>query len=199
MLPRKHCQHWEHISKIKDQFGSTLLLRAANDGMAVVAERLLSLAAHAPSTHVGSVASYVNEPNDMGWTALLLASQNGFFDIVSSIVDGAGGGANIDCHTRGAHITPLMLAATHGHVQVVEFLLEKKANPWTIAGNGLSCLDMVISARMKLGKKKKKNLTSHDEYRVETADKAEHMKASLDHIIQIMRDKTHGERLTKLA
>eukprot|EP00397_Hematodinium_sp_SG-2012_P056321 GEMP01069381.1.p1 GENE.GEMP01069381.1~~GEMP01069381.1.p1 ORF type:complete len:173 (+),score=41.68 GEMP01069381.1:680-1198(+) len=148
-------------------------------------------------THDGSLAAYVNTPNDMGWTALLLASQNGFLDIVNVLVEQAAGGVHIDHPTRSARLTPLMLAATHGHVQVVQYLLQKNANPWTIAANEQSCLDMVKSARMKLGLRR--DNVSFDEYRVETADKGEPLAASLDTIRQILFKITRGETLAKLA
>lgn len=198
MLPATYYQHWETIGNIKDSYGSTLLLRAANDGMSAVASCLLSLVKEYDRTIARdgqSVASYVNEANDMGWTALLLASQNGFYEIVTAIVE-ASPGIHIDNPTRSAHLTPLMLAATHGHVQVVQYLLHHKASPWTVATSGMSCLEMVKSARLKLGLPRMD--VCHDEYQVATAEKAQNLAACLDRIYKILHETTHGETVEKL-
>jgi len=136
-------RHWEFVSHIRDPFGSSLLLLAASYGMTDVV-RLL----HKISTTTESWKQFVNTGNDMGWSPLLVAAQYGYWDIVDMLVDE--GGADIDQATRSARLTPLMLASSRGHIQVAQYLLTRRANPWIVASNGSSCLDMVINARMRV-------------------------------------------------
>lgn len=154
---------------------------AVNHILALAKKHEKTLSAY--GTHDGSVATYV-------------ASQNGFLDIVTALIDGMKevvGAVDIDCPTRAANLTPLMLAATHGHANVVKYLLDKKANPWTLAADSRSCLDMVKMARVKAGKQNKND--AHDVYQVETAEKSEDLKASLQHVERLLFEITGGEVL----
>lgn len=86
-----------------------------------------------------------NHQNQSGISALMLASEQGFFECVKYLVEG---GANVELAPSGKNAlnmnlsgqTPLFCAAKEGHYQIVKYLLDKRANPNACNHYGVSCL-----------------------------------------------------------
>ena len=74
---------------------------------------------------------YCNYQQEDGWTALMLASQNGHAQVAELLLNG-----NADTHlTENDGWTALMLASQNGHVQVVGLLLTNKQADANILNN----------------------------------------------------------------
>lgn len=106
-----------------DQEGNTLLMLAAAAGSGHAIVELLAARAK------------VNAKNQLGETALMLASINGHLEIVRSLV------------LRGANVnqsgwTPLMYAATRDHVNIARLLISYGAKVDAAADNGYTALMM---------------------------------------------------------
>ena len=72
----------------------------------------------------------VNERNEIGWTALLSATERGYASIVRTLLT-RGADVNVVCDCPGFHgrgWTPLMIAALRGHIGIVRALLDKGAD-----------------------------------------------------------------------
>jgi serine/threonine-protein phosphatase 6 regulatory ankyrin repeat subunit B len=72
----------------------------------------------------------VNEDNEIGWTALVSATERGYASIVRTLLNG---GADVDAECDcpafgGGGWTALMIAALRGNTGIVEALLDKGAN-----------------------------------------------------------------------
>lgn len=75
-----------------------------------------------------------NHQNQSGISALMLASEQGFFDCVRNLCEG---GANVELAPSGKTAlsmnlsgqTPLFCAAKEGHLDIVKYLLDRGANP----------------------------------------------------------------------
>lgn len=86
-----------------------------------------------------------NHQNQSGISALMLASEQGFFECVRNLVEG---GANVELAPTGKTAlnmnlsgqTPLFCAAKEGHKNIVKYLLEKNANPNATNHYGVSVL-----------------------------------------------------------
>src|SRR5690349_1342363 len=70
--------------------------------------------------------------------ALVRDSDGGYLDEVKSIVEGGG---DVNWRLEPSGLTPLMAAATAGHVEVVRFLLAKGARPEAKDARGMTALD----------------------------------------------------------
>ena len=79
----------------------------------------------------------INAKDDGGWTALMLASYNGEFEVVKYLVES---GANINAKDNDGR-TALMLASLNGKFEVVEYLIEKGANVNAENNDGLTASD----------------------------------------------------------
>ena len=86
-----------------------------------------------------------NHQNQSGISALMLASEQGFFDCVRNLVEG---GADVELAPSGKTAlsmnlsgqTPLFCAAKEGHLEIVRYLLDKEANPNATNHYGVSVL-----------------------------------------------------------
>ncbi|CAK0880564.1 unnamed protein product [Prorocentrum cordatum] len=130
------------------------------------------------------IAKFANERNDMGWTPLLLAAQNGYHTICKGLLLAA---ADPNTATHGTRLTPLMLAASNGHRETVSLLLDpersrpyaQRADPWTASSDGRSALDFVrarVEAQRRLADDQANRFDGLDVYGVRTpqmADKVE--------------------------
>lgn len=142
--------HWSSVFQVRDSFGSSLLLLASRTGMDLVCKRLLSLEGLSPEDR----AAYANHANEMGWTPLLLAAQNGHHSICEALLLAR---ANVNAATSGTRLTPLMLAASNGHADTVHLLLDPKwtrprdsrADPWQTSLDGRTALDFA-QARLQV-------------------------------------------------
>ena len=78
----------------------------------------------------------INGVNKYGTSSLFIVSQDGQIDIVKSLIDA---GVEVDKHTN-TH--PLLVAALHGHNEVVDALLKAGSSVRTVDKNGNSALHM---------------------------------------------------------
>lgn len=86
-----------------------------------------------------------NHQNQSGISALMLASEQGFFECVINLCEGH---ANVELAPSGKTAlsmnlsgqTPLFCAAKEGHLEIVEYLLERSANPNATNHYGVSVL-----------------------------------------------------------
>jgi ankyrin repeat protein len=86
-----------------------------------------------------------NHQNQSGISALMLASEQGFFDCVKNLCNG---GANVELAPSGKTAlsmnlsgqTPLFCAAKEGHLDIVRYLLDRGANPNATNHYGVSVL-----------------------------------------------------------
>ena len=67
----------------------------------------------------------VNYQDDYGWTALMVASENGHIDIVRLLLEK---GANVNYQSAIDNFTALMLASKKNHIDIVRLLLAYGAN-----------------------------------------------------------------------
>lgn len=74
--------------------------------------------------------------DQLGTTALFIASQNGHVEIVRVLLDG---GADTEIATSNA-VTPLLVASSNGHAQVVKVLLKANANVEQVRSIGFTAL-----------------------------------------------------------
>lgn len=75
--------------------------------------------------------------------ALIRDSDGGYLKEVQSIVEGGG---DVNWQMEGSGNTPLLAAATAGHLEIVKFLLLKGADPQLKDSNGLTALDRAQQA-----------------------------------------------------
>lgn len=79
-----------------------------------------------------------NQPDDDGWSPLMVAAANGRLQLVKLLVDA---GANVNRRAKARStldgMTALMAASHHGHSQVVQYLLEAGAKPDLKSSKGL--------------------------------------------------------------
>ncbi|CAE8627188.1 unnamed protein product [Polarella glacialis] len=137
---------WELVLEVVDPMGSSLLLLASRLGLERVCQRLLALGAGLLTKE--QLASYVNKPNDMGWTPLLLTAQSGYVRICRHLLEAL---ADANLPTAGTRLTPLMLAASNGHAETVQLLLDmgwtrpwvSRADAWRTSVDGRTALDFV--------------------------------------------------------
>jgi len=135
---------WHGLFQIADEWGSTVLLLASGMGMDRIVRRLLTL----DGPTVEERTTYVNTQNEMGWTPILRAAQNGHYDICDLLLNAQ---ADANLATRGTCLTPLMLASSNGHARTVGLLLDSKskrplaarADPWRTSLDGRTALDFV--------------------------------------------------------
>lgn len=86
-----------------------------------------------------------NHQNQSGISALMLASEQGFFECVRNLCEG---GANVELAPSGKTAlsmnlsgqTPLFCAAKEGHLEIVKYLLDRGANPNATNHYGVSVL-----------------------------------------------------------
>jgi ankyrin repeat protein len=86
-----------------------------------------------------------NHQNQSGISALMLASEQGFYECVKNLCDG---GANVELAPSGKTAlsmnlsgqTPLFCAAKEGHLDIVKYLLDRGANPNATNHYGVSVL-----------------------------------------------------------
>eukprot|EP00434_Breviolum_minutum_P016686 symbB.v1.2.014710.t1/scaffold1080.1/size139481/6 len=134
----------KELFSITDNFGSTTLMLSCRLGM----EQLCYVMLTAPGILPEELKSYVNRRNQMGWTALLLAAQNGFDSICQQLVLSE---ADPNMSTGGSELTPLMLAASNGHEETTRFLLDfqwsrhpsLRADPFRLSTDGRFALHFV--------------------------------------------------------
>ncbi len=72
----------------------------------------------------------LQQRNKVGWTPLHLAAANGQLAAAAFLLDK---GAHIDCRDQDDFATPLCWACYHGHLEMVDFLIERGADPATTA------------------------------------------------------------------
>ena len=106
--------------KITDQYDSTILYNASQNGHSEVVSILLKANAD-PS---------IAESD--GWTPLIIASQNGHKDTVDLLID-AKAGVNVQANDGK---TALYIASQNGHFEVVSILLKANADPSIAKKNG---------------------------------------------------------------
>ncbi|KAL8911754.1 MAG: hypothetical protein Q9171_003146 [Xanthocarpia ochracea] len=71
----------------------------------------------------------VNHRTDSGETALYVASQYGYNDIVSTLLDAEGAKTALDIYETSRRWTPLFIACVEGHLHVTQLLLAAGADP----------------------------------------------------------------------
>lgn len=143
----------EMLLEATDAFGSSALLLSARLGFDQVCRKLLSIEGFTSD----QLQTFVNKPNEMGWTPLLLAAQNGYSDICLDLLKSV---ADPNISTGGTRLTPLMLAASNGHTKTVDLLLDTRctrpwtsqADPWRTTTDGRTALDFARS-RIKVQSK----------------------------------------------
>ncbi|CAK9045403.1 unnamed protein product [Durusdinium trenchii] len=155
------------LLSITDPFGSTALILSCRLGM----EQLCDVILTAPGISPKDLKHYVNRHNQMGWTALLLAAQNGFGLICCQLMAAEG---NPNLSSEG-QLTPLMLAASNGHEDTCRLLLDfrwsrhpsLRADPFSLSADGRFALHF---ARQRLqNRKPKEPFWSLDTYGISRA------------------------------
>lgn len=97
------------------------------------------LVLHAPlAAQSGPWAKYDAK---MKGDALVRDSDGGYLNEVKSIVEGGG---DVNYRLEPSGLTPLMAAATAGHVEIVRFLLAKGARPEARDAHGMTALDRAV-------------------------------------------------------
>eukprot|EP00391_Amoebophrya_sp_Ameob2_P008828 CAMPEP_0178993204 /NCGR_PEP_ID=MMETSP0795-20121207/6571_1 /TAXON_ID=88552 /ORGANISM="Amoebophrya sp., Strain Ameob2" /LENGTH=873 /DNA_ID=CAMNT_0020685233 /DNA_START=45 /DNA_END=2666 /DNA_ORIENTATION=+ len=86
------------------------------------------------------MVAYVNRPNRMGWTALLLAAQSGGPAVCKKLLDSR---ADVDVEASATKLTPLMVAGTRSSLAIVELLLNYRADVWKMNVVGQSVVEIV--------------------------------------------------------
>ena len=82
----------------------------------------------------------VNQPDNDGFTPLLMGSQNGHLPVVQYLVEN---GADVN-QTRNDGVTPLYISSQKGHVLVVQYLVENGADVNQNTNNGATPLAIAI-------------------------------------------------------
>lgn len=82
--------------------------------------------------------SLINAKDDKGNTALTIAADHGNVEAVNTLVKH---GAHINYQIPGKLFTPLMLAVTKGHNEVVKYLLINGADKNIVDAHGKTALD----------------------------------------------------------
>ena len=107
------------------------LIEAAENGYAVVCQRLIQAGAN------------VNATNWFGWTPLHLAALNGYVEVCRLFIER---GANVHA-TSSIDWTPLHWAALNGRVEVCRLLIDRGADVHAVTNDGRTPLDLAISNR----------------------------------------------------
>lgn len=79
--------------------------------------------------------NWINQKNENGFTALILAAYTGKDEMVKCLVEHGG---NIDFNTEMG--TALMAAVVKGNLKIAHYLLKNKANPNLFDANGVTAL-----------------------------------------------------------
>ncbi|TGO30374.1 hypothetical protein BPAE_0006g01150 [Botrytis paeoniae] len=114
-----------------DDMGCTALILAARKGYRKIVRLLLKAGSKGDIT------------DDMKWTALAWAASQGHVDIVTELLQDKEIKANIDARDCFGY-TPLMLAITNDHLNVVVELLGHKADPNIESRNGATALTLAV-------------------------------------------------------
>jgi ankyrin repeat protein len=99
--------------KIIDRFGSTALMKAAENGQTEMAQLLIASGAD------------VNASSLSGWTALMLAARVGHTEIARLL---SAHGADVNARNGVGHHSVLELAAMYGHTETVKLLIDGGAD-----------------------------------------------------------------------
>jgi len=110
---------------IQDYNGQTALILAALAGDTETVETLIKAGAN------------LNIQDDNGETALMWAALNDHKDTVRSLIRG---GADLNIQTRRTYYSALMMAAGYGLKEIVQILLQEKANPNLQTDDGKTAL-----------------------------------------------------------
>lgn len=107
------------VNGVSDQ-GITPLIAAAKENQAEIARLLIDRGAK------------VNFVNEKGWTALMEAADEGAYETAQVLMQA---GAQIELHGEQFHATPLGIAASEGHLDILKMLLDAGANANGPAGS----------------------------------------------------------------
>lgn len=114
---------WKSVFLLKDSFGSSLLLLSSGAGM----EKLSTDLVGREGPNFEERRAYADGQNEMGWTPLQLAAQNGHCNICKALLD-ARADANFATRTG---LSPLMLASSNGHEDTVKAIIAEERPTWT--------------------------------------------------------------------
>lgn len=103
-------------SEAQEKCGATALHYAAHRGSVAVAQQLLDVGADA------------NKPDAWGWIPLHEAAENGHIEVATLLLQN---GANTEAKNNISGDTPLLLAVTEGHLEIVRSLIRHDADPNT--------------------------------------------------------------------
>lgn len=109
----------ENYHNVKSKNGTTVLMLAADQGYEDIVEHYVGL----PDVDINAV-------NDLGYSALWLASMNYNTKIVEILIQS---GAEIDSRPSDKRFTPLMYYCDIGNAHMVDLMLKNGANPNVVA------------------------------------------------------------------